>query len=1054
VRLFARTSGTGSSKGSDSRRRLSRRTPSVRRGSLGFAGSSAPTHRRPRFLLAFAASLLAFLVLGVALASAVAPVVTVEDASAVEYTTAHVEGTVDGQGKGTFCQFEYISQAQVEENVLNGLAEFEFAAQAGCPEEIPAGGSGPQNVENNLSFLTPGTVYHLRLLAFNGDGGGEAVAANTFETKPIAPPGVTINPVTTFTGTTAKFSGTIEPGTPAGDPGAFEVHWEFVCEPSCPGVEGSIPADSATNSVEVKPEATGLEPNTEYHVKLVASNAGGSAEAGPELFESDPVAPTVQTLGATAGTDTASLGANVNPHNSTVTYQFEWGQGAGLDQRAPATPAPLGAADNFAHLVTAPIVGLTKGAEYSFRVVATNTETAEVSVGAVQTFRTLGPPAAPGSCGNEAIRSAQGVTALPDCRAYEMVTPVDKNGGNLSSLFATTADGDRVTAGSPNSAGADAKSNSFFSNYLLTRESGGWEAANLTPPAGASLAFDGGLVKSGVFSEDLGTGIELTKNSSLEPRHLNIFTTTPAGTTTWITRPTKPGAPLFDKVFTGVSADASHIVFESHQEFAGWDTEGVNEVWESFGGSIRLVSIMPGAEEHPFVEATFTGAGLNGGISNSSSVISSLPQPTVISRDGSKIFFTGPASSGTGQSIYVREDGARTRELTVTQRPLPEGAIDGVPVFRGAALDGTKMLFTSGSMLTADATPGGGLYRYDLRTGKLQFLTPTTNSGGAEIEGTGLPVISADAERVYFVARAQLVPGEGEAGAHNLYYSGPGGIRFIADLADADQQNWAGLGEPLKGYTARATPDGRHLVFQSIKALTGYRSEGHIEIYKWDEGDGVLRCVSCGKPGTEAKGDASLLAHPSDPGNVVNTVDEAAQTAESRSLTTDGSRVFYQTTDSLVPRDVNGVSDVYKYEAGRNYLISSGTNPRPSEILDNSADGRDIFFSTAESLVPRDIDGGAGDIYDAREEGGFPEGAPEGSCTGGDCQATSTPPPFSPPASSSIPAPAKTQKPSKLKTALKSCRKKPTTKKQRTQCEAKAKKRYAKPHGSSKKKGA
>jgi len=39
---------------------------------------------------------------------------------------------------------------------------------------------------------------------------------------------------------------------------------------------------------------------------------------------------------------------------------------------------------------------------------------------------------AEGACPNEAIRQEQSSTFLPDCRAYEMVSPVDKNGADVA----------------------------------------------------------------------------------------------------------------------------------------------------------------------------------------------------------------------------------------------------------------------------------------------------------------------------------------------------------------------------------------------------------------------------------------------------------------------------------------------------------------------------------------------------------------------------------------------------------------------------------------------
>jgi hypothetical protein len=75
--------------------------------------------------------------------------------------------------------------------------------------------------------------------------------------------------------------------------------------------------------------------------------------------------------------------------------------------------------------------------------------------------------------------------------------------------------------------------------------------------------------------------------------------------------------------------------------------------------------------------------------------------------------------------------------------------------------------------------------------------------------------------------------------------------------------------------------------------------------------------------------------------------------------------VFFSTGERLSTRDVNGQQDVYEWSDGRAHLISSGRSPSPSFVLDNSVSGDDLFFTTAEGLVPGDRDGSY-DIYDAR----------------------------------------------------------------------------------------
>src|SRR4029077_19367630 len=108
-----------------------------------------------------------------------------------------------------------------------------------------------------------------------------------------------------------------------------------------------------------------------------------------------------------------------------------------------------------------------------------------------------------------------------------------------------------------------------------------------------------------------------------------------------------------------------------------------------------------------------------------------------------------------------------------------------------------------------------------------------------------------------------------------------------------------------------------------------------------------------------------------------------------RALSEDGSRIFFNSFGPLVPRDTNGVRDVYEWEragseeecvgakgaelyvasaGGCLSLISSGQSPTDSEFTDASPDGRDAFFKTAASLQPQDP--GLIDIYDARAGGG------------------------------------------------------------------------------------
>jgi hypothetical protein len=106
---------------------------------------------------------------------------------------------------------------------------------------------------------------------------------------------------------------------------------------------------------------------------------------------------------------------------------------------------------------------------------------------------------------------------------------------------------------------------------------------------------------------------------------------------------------------------------------------------------------------------------------------------------------------------------------------------------------------------------------------------------------------------------------------------------------------------------------------------------------------------------------------------------------------TDDGRVFFSTEESLIPRDTNDGIDVYEYVAGRPQLITPGTgvaspgspggNSRIAPgLIGVSADGTDVYFSTLDPLIPEDHNGNFLRFYDARTNGGFPRPAPAQPC--------------------------------------------------------------------------
>jgi hypothetical protein len=957
-------------------------------------------------------ALLASLVLGVTLASAIAPTVTVENAEQVEYTTARVKGTVDPGGESTTYLFQYISDAQFQENLTFGLPAFEGASTGSEGTTETA-----EPVTGELTGLHPGTTYHLRLFAINGAGTAEAAAAATFETKTVAPPTVTLDPVITFTGTTAHLSGTINPGAPAGNPAAFDVTWRFECSPECPGLQGGQIAADATDHVVVA-EAQGLLPNVAYEVHLIAENANGPVVEGPQTFTTDAIAPQISVVHGSPLFSEATLEARINPGGLSTAYYFEYGPTAAYGLRTPVRTVPAG---GLPVSVSANVAGLSSETEYHFKLVASNSVGSTPSVDG--TFTTLNLLSESESCANGSIRASQQSSYLPDCRAYEMVSPVEKNGGDITGRPVGGTNGNVIAARQGGrvyyesyQAFADTEGAPVETGYLGNRSAEGWSSAGLLPPqvpVGSFLntRFTG-------FTADLSRGVvgpvygpALSPNAP--PGVANLYERNFAtGQYRVLTTALPPTNNLGENpIYAGSSADFSRSIFEDTRKLTPDAPSGpLNSLYESVGDEVRLVSILPDG-------TPAQGGGDAGGPGGASLNIGEFSH--AISENGSRIFFSSPSSVGgppaSPPQLYVRKDGVSTVEVSASQRATPDPAGPQAATFRAATPDGTKVFFTSKAELTDNANTGTGdsnedLYMFNVATGSLEDLT----SDPGEPEGArvaGLVGVSAEGTRVYFIA-AGVLSGGAREGAANLYLWERGaGTHLIAPLNEAGG-NISAETQETPVHTARLTADGTHLLFTTTTPLLGYDNRSRNgsqceatvpgnalcqEVYLYESHTQNLVCVSC-NPNGEAPIAGSELGGRGGP---------AIPGLPTRNISDDGQRVFFNSSEALVPEDVNHQQDVYEWEGGKVKLISSGTSQAVSQFGDASASGEDVYFLTRQPLVAQDIDDST-DIYDAREFGGIPsqnESVPQG-CTGEACRGQGAPTPaVQVPASSAVTGP-------------------------------------------------
>jgi hypothetical protein len=223
--------------------------------------------------------------------------------------------------------------------------------------------------------LEPNTVYHFQVVAHNNAGATEG-PDETFITLPPAPTATT-GAASEVSQTTATLSGTVDPGSAGPN---SDTIWYFQYGTDGTYGSGSVPlppgdAGMGPSAVAVSAGLRGLATNTAYHYRLVAVNdntnpvgAAQSADGIDHTFTTLPAEPLIGRPSA-VGTSAATLNGRVDPTGSDLLYRFQYGTSTTYGQ---ATDLSDAGASTAAVAVSATLSGLTPGATYHARLVATN----------------------------------------------------------------------------------------------------------------------------------------------------------------------------------------------------------------------------------------------------------------------------------------------------------------------------------------------------------------------------------------------------------------------------------------------------------------------------------------------------------------------------------------------------------------------------------------------------------------------------------------------------------------------------------------------------------
>ena len=748
------------------------------------------------------------------------------------------------------------------------------------------------------------------------------------------------------------------------------------------------PAEIGTgsSSVAVSVNLTGLEPLTRYHFRLNVSNENGSNQGKDQTFVTPGPVQISEESVSDVSSGSAQFGAQLNPDGANTTYRFEYGTSTSYGESIPVPAGELSPLKS-AVPVAVNVQNLLAETTYHVRLVATNL--LGTAYGPDETFTT---------------QAAGGAFALPDDRAWEMVSPPNKSGALIAAIgqngnpgaIQSSTNGSAFTYEANQPVGSNPAGNPNPQapiQVLAKRDAGGWSSEDLSPPNSTALETHFGE-EYDLFSADLSQALLVSLSESrLSPEatentpylrdnssgsYLPLLTASnvPPGTTF---------GPLGSRVswekseVIGATPNFSHVIIASPYALTKTATElrgdSSPNIYEWTEGQLQQVNMPPVGTTGPLIKNALAGS-------------QGKADKNAISGDGSRVFFEAEAEHN--GPLYMHD------MLTEQTVALPGH-------FQAANANGSLVF-----VLAEVAANDNELFAYDTVTESTTDLSTDKNAGETASVQRNVVGVSENGSIVYFVATGVLASGA-EPGKPNLYVESETGStwsapRLVAVLSFVDRTDWGGTeGGVLESQTSRVSASGRYLTFMSDESLTGYDNrdansgQPDEEVFLYDEATNHLTCASCNPTGARPdgilrpEGGDKFLVDEKDKwgghwlaGNIPGWTPNVASTQqtlayESRVLSDEG-RLFFDSADALVPQDTNGKEDVYEYEpegvgscaraGGCVSLISAGTSGEESAFLDASGkgpsgeEGEDVFFLTASRLAPQDVDSSY-DVYDA-----------------------------------------------------------------------------------------
>jgi DNA-binding beta-propeller fold protein YncE len=827
-------------------------------------------------------------------------VVTGEATGLATEGSVTLNGTVDPEGvQVTSCEFEY-------------GPEESYGQMAECAA-MPSG-SAAVAVHADITGLTPGSVYHYRLLAGNANG-SESGGDRTFfaTTRPLIGGEATTGIVAGAATLNANIN-------PEGLDTVYRFEWgtSTAYGASIPVPDGDVAA--GRSGVAVSEHLTGLSANTTYRWRVFASNADGSSSTVDHTFvydtggsglpdgrEYEMVTPP-QKNGALVDSALFAVPGDIAEDGSRVivdSVQCFAGAESCTGNRPQLEGEPFAFTRTSGGWMTSAMAPpATRFNRDTYEAVSADAGTA-----------LFGMPSSPGGEDDLYVRE-------PDGSFLEIgprTPPAHGALGPLGYELAATADfsnviyqegGEGLWPFDATSRETGARSQYEYvgvgnAEPELVGVSGGLGSASLISVCGTDLGGTGpqgsGDIRVGALSGDGGT-VFFTPYACASGSGVNAGVPVPAeelyaridGSRTVLVSGRSRvdcesaeclGSSAGDAGFRGASEDGSKVFFVDGQRLLDSGSTGSENLYEYDFDN-------PAGENLIDVSAGDT----SGGGPQVQGVVD-------VSPDGSHVYFVARGvlsgvANGEGQvaqaeadNLYVFERDAsypQGRVAFVATLPASDYRMWSAAVERPIANvtpDGRFLVFTSHGALTADDTSASGaaqVFRYDAQTGELVRISVGehgfNDNGNADMGATGLgeagiaepdvihagfprldPTMSNDGSYVFFESPVGLtpqalndVPTTNGAYAENVYEWREGKVYLISDGKDLGSLGYESSAVRLLGSDAT----GANVFFTTTESLVPQDTDTGTDIYDARICTASEPCVEPGPSPVACEGEA------------------------------------------------------------------------------------------------------------------------------------------------------------------------------------------------------